>query len=222
MRVIKLSLLCLLFSFSGKAQDTLFFKYKQKLVVIVKEVSPTEIQYKKLELPDGPMYIVSKNDIDKIVYKNGYTDVFKQAPEEPKAPESFVVYNNNPEENLNYEKITYQDAKARHYRLVSLVDRHPDVKRRDNLKIDLKTMRNLKKHQGGTRTMAIVFGGVAIGGVAMYSLMSAASYGGIVDPVFAMQPMIFGALGLGFGVGSIALTVKLNEKRKEFVNRYNE
>lgn len=221
MRLIKISLLCLLFSFVGKAQDTIFFKSKQKLVVIVKEVSPTEIQYKKLELPDGPMYIVSKNDVEKIVYKNGYTDVFKPAPEEAKAAESFVVYKSEGE-NLNYEKITYNDTKGRYYRLISLIDRHPDVKRRDNLKLDAKTLKNLKKHQGGTRTMAIIFSGVTLAGLGVYSLMSAASYGGYVEPIYAMQPMIFGALGLGFTAGSIALTVKLNQKRKDFVNRYNE
>lgn len=221
MRLIKFSLLCLLFSFAGKAQDTIFFKYKQKLVVIVKEVSPTEIQYKKLELPDGPMYIVAKNEIEKIVYKNGYTDVFKPAPEETKAAESFVVYKSE-EENLNHEKMTYAIAKGRYYRLINLVERHPDVKRRESLRLDAKTLKNLKKHQGGTRTMAIIFGGVTLAGLGVYSLMSAASYGGYVEPIYAMQPMVFGALGLGFTAGSIALTVKLNQKRKAFVDRYNE
>lgn len=222
MRVIRLSLLCLLFSFAGKAQDTIFFKSKQKLVVLVKEVSQTEIQYKKLELADGPMYIVAKNDIEKIVYKNGFSDVFKQAPEEPKATESFVVYKSE-EDNLNHEKITYNDAKGKYYRLVNLVDRHPDVKRRDNLRLDAKALKNLKRHQGGTRTCGIIFGGVAIAGLGLYSLMSAAaSYGGYVDPIYAMQPMVFGTLGLGFAAGSIALTVKLKQKRKDFVNAYNE
>jgi hypothetical protein len=221
MRIISLSLLCLLFSFTGKSQDTIFFKFKQKLVVIVKEVSPTEIQYKKLELPDGPMYIVAKNDIEKIVYKNGYTDVFKAAPEEPKAAETFAVYKSE-EENLNHEKMTYEIAKGRYYRLINLVERHPDVQRRESLRLDAKTLKNLKKHQGGTRTMGIIFGGVALAGLGVYSLISAASYNGYVDPVYAMQPMIFGALGLGFGAGSIALTVKLKQKRTAFVNRYNE
>lgn len=221
MRLISLSFLCLLFSCIGSAQDTIFFKSKQKLIVIVKEVSPTEVQYKKLEMPDGPMYIVAKKDIEKIIYKNGFADVFKQAAEESKDSESFVVYKST-EDNLNYEKITYNDAKGKYYRLVSLADRHPDIKRRDDLKLYAKNMRNLKKHQGGTRTMAIIFGGVTLAGLGVYSLISAASYGGYVEPVYAMQPLLFGTLAVAFGGASIAINMKLKQKRKEFVNFYNE
>ncbi|MES2565608.1 MAG: hypothetical protein V4565_02000 [Bacteroidota bacterium] len=220
MRIIKLSLLCLAVSFSAKAQDTLFFKSKQKQVVIVKEVSPAEIQYKKLELPDGPMYIVSKNDVEKIIYKNGYADVFKPTIEETKPSESFAVYNN--QESLNHEKITYNDAKGRYYRLVSLSDRHPDVNRRPNLMLKAKNLRTLKMHQDGTRTCAIIFGGFTIAGLGLYGLATAASYGGYVDPIYGIPPMVCGALAVAFGATSIAVNLKLREKRKEFVNLYNE
>ena len=69
-----ISILCFLnISMSVVAQDTIFYKKAGNIVVFVKEVSQTEVQYKKVEMPDGPMYIIDKNDIAKIVYKNGFT-----------------------------------------------------------------------------------------------------------------------------------------------------
>ncbi|MDF2449681.1 MAG: hypothetical protein K0R26_2185 [Bacteroidota bacterium] len=203
------------------AQDTIFFKTNNKLVVIVKEVSPSEIHYKKPELIDGPMYVISKSDVDKIIYKNGVTDVFKTASEEPKTGETFVIYKGG-DENINTEKITYRDTKKPYYRLVNLVDRHPDVKRRDRLREDAIVIRNLKRHQNGTRTCAIIFGGVALAGVALYSMIAASSYNGYVDPIYSLQPLIFGTLGLGFGGASIAVTLSLKKKRTDFVKSYND
>lgn len=45
MTFVKLTLFCFLFSLIGHAQYTLFLKDKQKLIVQVKEVSQTEIQF---------------------------------------------------------------------------------------------------------------------------------------------------------------------------------
>lgn len=219
MSLIKLSFLCLFFTIIGKAQDTIVFKDKQKIIVIVKEVSLTEIQYKKLELPDGPMYIVSKNDIEKIIYKNGYIEILKTTVEPTNTGQPFVVYSNT---DVNNEKITYNDTKARYYRILNLVERHPDVKRRENLMLNLKLMRNLKQHQNGTRTGAIIFGSISIAGIALYALSSGLSSGGYVDPVLALPPIVFGALGIGLGATSIAINFKLREKRKDFVLLYNE
>ncbi len=220
-----ISILCFLnISMSVVAQDTIFYKKAGNIVVFVKEVSQTEVQYKKVEMPDGPMYIIDKNDIAKIVYKNGFT-------EEIKAPvvETTIGNSNQPftvtyssAVDLNYEKITYKDAKRRYSSVVGLIDRHPDPSRRDKLLGDVRKLRSLKRHQDGTRTGAIIFGGIAIGGTALYTLISAASYGTYVDPIYAAPPILFGSLAVILGGTSIAININLKKKRHEFVNYYNQ
>jgi hypothetical protein len=217
MSFFKLSLFCCFFSLTGLAQDTLFFKDKQKLVVHVKEISQAEIQYKKIDLPDGPMYIVSKNDIEKIIFKNGYAEVFKPEPVQA-VEQTLTVYNNVV--NINTEKIVYNDTKKRYYTLVNLIDRHPDPSRKNKLMSSAAELRGLKRHQDGTRTGAIIFGGVAVAGGLLCGLyLTSESY---LDPILAAPPIAFGILGIGLGTVSIAINSNLRKKRHEFVNLYNQ
>jgi hypothetical protein len=79
MRFLLISILIILGSIlspvSVKAQDYIFLKNKtiQKGQVI--EVSTEKIIFKKAELPQGPSYELSKKDVIKITYSNGYTDL---------------------------------------------------------------------------------------------------------------------------------------------------
>ena len=223
-----LSLLFILIShFSIFSQDTLFFKNAGKTVVVVKEVSQTEIQYKKAELPDGPMYIVSKNDIEKVVYKNGYSEIIKPTVEAPPANNgtNFQVFAGyGSKTDINTEKITYEDTKKRYSSVVTLVDRHPDPNRRSTLMQSAKLMKNFKRHQDGTRTGAIVFGGIAIAGTALYGFMYLLDGIGSVSYLnrFAFPPVAFGSLALICASASISFNVNLKKKRHEFVHAYNE
>ena len=221
---IKFNFFVLLFltsSFQCLSQDTIFYKNASNIVVIVKEVSQTEVQYKKLEMPDGPMYVISKNDISKIVYKNGYTETVKASVVETTINQPLTVTYSSPVD-LNYEKIKYSDTKRSQNSLIRLVDRHPDPSRHDKLMKDARAIRSLKRHQDGTRTGAIVFGGIAIAGTALYTLISAASYGSYVDPIYAAPPVLFGTLAIILGGTSIAININLKKKRNEFVNYYNQ
>ena len=203
------------------SQDTIFYKNATKVVAIVKEVSQTEVQYKKVDMPDGPMYIVSKNDITKIIYKNCYTEEIKSTVVETPANQPLIVTYSSAVD-LNYEKITYRDTKRRYSSVVGLIDRHPDPSRRDKLLGGVRKLRSLKRHQDGTRTGAIIFGGIAIGGTALYTLFNAASYGSGIDPIFAAPPILFGSLAVILGGTSIAININLKKKRNEFVNYYNQ
>lgn len=62
------------------AQDTLFYKNGTKETVRVKEISEKQIRYKSLDNPDGPDYVIRKNQIWRINYTNGTSQTFgKQA-----------------------------------------------------------------------------------------------------------------------------------------------
>lgn len=69
------------------AQDTIIFKNGEELPVIVNEISKDEVKYKKTSNPDGPTYIVTKDNIFMIKFKNGDKEVY--------GTESNVQANNN-------------------------------------------------------------------------------------------------------------------------------
>lgn len=60
-------------------QDILYKKDGTKDSVIVEEVNPTEVVYKKFSRPDGPLYRLPKSQILLIEYKDGAIDVFDGA-----------------------------------------------------------------------------------------------------------------------------------------------
>lgn len=67
----------ILTSIAAFAQDTLYTRDGQVIPAKVQEVTQTEIKYKKPSNPDGPLYVVSKDEIAVIEYKNGSKDVFQ-------------------------------------------------------------------------------------------------------------------------------------------------
>lgn len=228
---MKTSLLTCIFcmlNFFAFSQDTLYFKNAGKSEVIVKEVSPTEIQYKKFDMPDGPMYIVSRDDIEKIVYRNGHTEILTASVAtntvSPATPQQeFSTYNPQSTVAVNTEKISYADTKRRQSALIDLVLSHPDPKRRDPLMSAAANLRKMKVQVDGTRTGAIIFGGLAIAGTFVYSLAYVASLGNASGiEVFAVPPVLFGTAGVALGATSIAISVNLRHKRHAFVRAYNE
>ncbi len=86
--------LFLLFSSTLFGQDILYKKDGTKDSVIVEEVNPTEVVYKKFSRPDGPLYRLPKSQILLIEYKDGAIDVFDGAQnlsdEEKRAAEKKV------------------------------------------------------------------------------------------------------------------------------------
>ena len=213
---IKFNFFVLLFlacSFSSFSQDTIFYKNASNIVVIVKEVSQTEVQYKKMEMPDGPMYIISKNDMAKIVYKNGYTDVIKTVTVEP-ASQPFTVLH-SPSSELTKETISYRITKRRYSSLVALVDRHPDVNRRPELMKLAGSIRGFKVGENTTRTVAIVFGAITIPALAIFSTFTNSNEGLIVPATTAGVALLCTAAAITFHVN-------LRKKRNAFVDVYNQ
>ncbi len=207
------------------SQDTIFFKSKDKIVVFVKEVSQKEIQYKKFEMPDGPMYVVDRDVIDKIVYKNGHVDNMTAAksPEVVQDPQPFTVLNDN-KPAVHNEKITYEDAKRRYYYMSNLANSHPNESKRPMLLQTVKSIRNLKYGQDATRTVGIVFGAMTIATGAIYGIITRinANNGGTSGGDFFIVPVACGSLAVVMAGTSVAFHVNLKKKRHDFVKAYNE
>jgi hypothetical protein len=79
-----LSLFCLVtmltmaFETSCFGQDTIITRNGNSIIGRIVEVTTTEVKYKKEGIADGPLYIEDKSGIDRIHYKNGFTDIFPE------------------------------------------------------------------------------------------------------------------------------------------------
>ena len=60
-----------LFSLQVAAQDTIFTKTQEPLLVRVLEISKIEVSYKNFYNPDGIIYKIGNSEIVKIIYENG-------------------------------------------------------------------------------------------------------------------------------------------------------
>lgn len=85
-----LSLATSLCAIVANAQDVIIFRNGEETEVKVEEITSNEVKYKKTSNPDGPSYILNKDDIFMIKYKNGEKDVFApeadfQQPEQPQS-----------------------------------------------------------------------------------------------------------------------------------------
>lgn len=65
------TLILVLFAVISNAQDTLFLKKNKVIPCIVTEIGIDEIKYKDFSNLEGPVYVVRKTDVYKIVFKNG-------------------------------------------------------------------------------------------------------------------------------------------------------
>ncbi len=206
--------------FSIQAQDTIVYKNGLKTPVVLKEISPAEIRYLRVGMTDGPDYVISKADVDHVVYKNGITEYFQAAPP-AQAPLETQPLTSQPSVLMSYaEKIDYRTAKRSYRTLKELSLNHPDVKRQPQLAELALGIRQYKNVQDGTRTGAIVCGGLAIGGTFLYALSYALSNSS--EPAFYVPPAILGGLAVGLGSVSVIYNVRLRDKRKEFVDLYND
>jgi hypothetical protein len=77
------SILLLLLTATCFAQDTIYMRNDQRIACTIIEVTSTEVNYKKLEISDGPLYKENKSLIAQIKYQNGFIDVFQEVRSPP-------------------------------------------------------------------------------------------------------------------------------------------
>lgn len=63
-----------------KTCDTIFFRSGKKQAVTIYDLAPTEIKYKPITNPDGPVYKALKSDVKEIVFSTGMKQSFNEAP----------------------------------------------------------------------------------------------------------------------------------------------
>lgn len=69
-------ILCVFLAGGSFAQDTIIKLTNTRLVVKVIEITPKEVKYKKIENPGGPLFVLDRKQVARIIYANGTTDTF--------------------------------------------------------------------------------------------------------------------------------------------------
>lgn len=99
-----------------KAQDTIYKLNGELLAAKILEINQTDIKYKRFNLPDGPLFITAKTEIQKIKFANGAVDSFRveeavvAATPEPVISEPFVVEKNPAYTSQNTNLLRKTDA----------------------------------------------------------------------------------------------------------------
>lgn len=70
----------LLCAFVGSAQDTLYRVNGKKQVVKILEVGTKQVKYKMGDGSSGPVFLLSRGEVDKIAYSTGQVDYISGAP----------------------------------------------------------------------------------------------------------------------------------------------
>ncbi|MCW3086034.1 MAG: hypothetical protein JWP12_3400 [Bacteroidetes bacterium] len=78
-----LLILFLALFFNASSQDSIVKKNGQTLIAKVLEIGTSEIKYKRNDIPDGPVYIELKSNIERISFANGVKEIFKDEPAAP-------------------------------------------------------------------------------------------------------------------------------------------
>jgi hypothetical protein len=63
-----------------RAQDIIYLNNGDKFDAIVKEINSYEVKYKNFTNPDGPTYVIVKNDVLFIEYQNGTLEIINKNP----------------------------------------------------------------------------------------------------------------------------------------------
>ena len=74
---------------AGRAQDTLLTRNGEVIAAKVLKITPTEIEYKHSDNPDGPLIVVLKSEVASIRYANGTREAF--TANEPAAASTPVI-----------------------------------------------------------------------------------------------------------------------------------
>lgn len=72
--------IAVVFCLSSLAQDTLYFTNQVRLAVLLLEINPDNVKYKRFDNKEGATYTVLKNELQLVKFKNGSKEVFNEMP----------------------------------------------------------------------------------------------------------------------------------------------
>lgn len=201
-------------------QDTIYLKDGSKYAAKIIEINANDVKYKKFNNQDGPLYSDTKNNISRIRYENGMSDMFSTTPAASETP----VIVQSPKQNadcrlekdgphfycsgtrLNKNEVLMQ-IKSRAYRLDNLP-----------LKESYKSYQLNKGLHTGLSVGAIPF--FVVGGFFYVAGSFINQLGGSSE--IMERGIVFLALGGVVEVGAIVAFVNKNIRFNQAIKLYNE
>lgn len=208
--------------FCLSAQDTIYKRTGLVIPAKILEVNIKELSYKRADLLDGPLFIINKNEIQKIKYANGTIDSFKVVKEVAKAPT--VVFVNPKYIALDHNQIrpslrrgTYKHQghllSDRNVFLLAL-EKNQIWK---NKEIELN-INDSKRNKGLQYTIG--YTGAVVGGIGLYASAIAGSTSSSSND--AALAAFAGILSAGIAVSSQIISFKYKLKRVKHADKVAE
>ncbi len=188
------------------SQDTIFVKNRESLLVRVLEISKTEVSYKIFYNPDGIIYKLKNEDIQRIIYENGKEEsrfqIAQKTNANPQAvtPPLFIIEENH---------ISYNNADILHKDALKIMMKRNPQSNSDELNEALLKVEGKKNGQIAFTILAPV---CVVGGL----YFARRTYYGPADQ-FKAKAIILSGVGLGitsFITAQIYKSVKNKHIRK--------
>jgi hypothetical protein len=208
--------------FSGIAfsQDTILLTDNKSIIANVSEVSPSEIKYKRFDMPDGPVFTVYLFNVHSIHYKNGVVDHFNKMASDP-----VITPLPAPVQEKDYDFVQVDKKTYTYNGRPAGVNKMNKIMSSKNDK-ELNAM--LVKMNASKRRQYLGFGAIPAAGLAFYGLL----YGSITeDSGFGndgISNFFYGAAAVGavaivgFTATGIIFSGKYQKHKKAAVKLYNE
>lgn len=116
-KTIRVAFLILMCSFySMKSQDIITYKNGEVQTVKIIEISETEVKFKKTDNLEGPLRVVSKEELFAVKFENGTKLLMTNELDKPKATINNITINSALTENNKFEKDSSDFAKIKQKR----------------------------------------------------------------------------------------------------------
>lgn len=207
--LIRLAFIFMLFSLALPAQDTLIKTCGDTLRVSLLEINPRTVKYSKPDNP-GPVYVIDKNELKYIKYKNGQVDTIIPQPVAATAV-SAELYDTIA---IKGKKYLYKGKLITNRDFVHLIENYPDpVKRDEMLAINKKMRRNSRNR------VSWAIAGLALIPVGAGQILAYASLGD--DTSATPLGLIYGTTSvIAFSVSQVC-NYRYYELKKENVEIFN-
>ncbi len=208
------------------AQDTIYKRNGDIIIAQLLEVTPQLIKFKKIQLPDGPIYTLERSELFMIRYKNGSKDLFLD--EKPVATDDYAVApipkKRKPREDMRTDSPISVDGY--HYSIgyfglsPKKVDELLLSKNDKPLSLMVKSAQSDKQI-----SKLLAFAPIPLGVGSYITLIAGSISAGNYGSAYPTNYLAFGGIlavaAFGTGITSLVLNVRSKKMRKEAVMRYN-
>lgn len=222
MRVAFIFILCTI-QLCLNAQDTIYKRTGDVIPAKILEINIKEVSYKRSDLLDGPLFIINKNEIQKIKYANGSIDSFKVVKEITKTqPVVFVNPRYVVQENSNQIRpgmrrgtYRYQGKLLSDRKVFFMALDKNQIWKNNEIELNIKDSKRNKALQ-----YTIGYAGATIGGIGLYASAIAGSMSSSSND--AALAAFAGILSAGVAASSQIISFKYKLKRVKHADKVAE